>query len=159
MGITVWRIIAAAAALAFSLWMGLAMWALAPGYLSATVTGVWAAMLAAAPTRTGQNAMMRLLPAHPPNPAEQRALDDPVARMRQTGPPAARLGVRVVDMPGVAAAGSGRHNIVVTRDAVRELQAGRLPADQMTALLVSAAGQVVRGATRWDWPITVLTLP
>ena len=29
----------------------------------------------------------------------------------------------------------------------------------MTALLVSAAGQVVGGATRWEWPLTVLTLP
>lgn len=158
-GITVWRIIAATPALAFSLWVGLAMWALAPGYISATVTALWAVILAAAPTRTGQNALMWLLPARPPNPAEQRALDDPVARMRQTGPAAARLSVRVVGMPGVAAAGIGRHNVVVTRDAVRELQAGRLPADQMTALLVSAAGQVVRGATRLEWPLTVLTLP
>lgn len=38
MGITVWRIIAATPALAFSLWVGLAMWALAPGYVSATAT-------------------------------------------------------------------------------------------------------------------------
>ena len=159
MGITVWRIIAAIPALVFSLWVGLAMWALAPCYVSATVTAVWAVILAAAPTRTGQNALMRLLPGRAPNPAEQRALDDSIARIRQTGQAAARLGVRVVGMPGIAAAGSGRHNIVVTHDAVRELQAGRLPADQMTALLVSAAGQVVGGATCWEWPLTVLTLP
>lgn len=84
---------------------------------------------------------------------------DPIARMRQTGPAAARLGVRIVGMPGIAAAGSGRHNIVVTRNAVCALQAGRLPQDHMTALLVSAAGQAVRGATRLEWPLTVLTLP
>ena len=35
-----------------------------------------AVILAAAPTRTGQNALMRLLPGRAPNPAEQRALDD-----------------------------------------------------------------------------------
>ena len=159
MGITVWRVIAALPALAFSLWIWLLMWALAPGYVSAAVTAVWVATLAAAPTRAGQNALMWLLPARAPNAAEQRAMGDSIVRMRQIGSATARLGVRIVGMPGIAAAGSGRHNIVVTRDAVRALQAGRLPEDQMNALLVSAAGQVVRGATRWEWPLTVLTLP
>ncbi|MEA4944087.1 MULTISPECIES: hypothetical protein [Propionibacteriales] len=160
MGITVWRIIAATPALAFSLWMGLAMWALAPGYVSATVTALWAVMLVVAPTRAGQDALMRLLlPARAPNQVEEGALADSIAGMRQTGPAAAKLGVRVVGMPDVAAAGCGRHNVVVTRGAVLALQAGRLPADQMTALLVSAAGQVVGGATRLEWPLSVLTLP
>ena len=144
MGITVWRVIAALPALAFSLWIWLLMWALAPGYVSAAVTAVWVATLAAAPTRAGQNALMWLLPARAPNAAEQRAMGDSIVRMRQIEPATARLGVRVVGMPGIAAAGSGRYNIVVTRDAVRALQASRLPEDQMTALLVSAAGQVVR---------------
>ena len=159
MGITVWRVIAALPALAFSLWIWLLMWALAPGYVSAAVTAVWVAILVAAPTRAGQNALMWLLPARAPNAAEQRAMGDSIVRMRQIGSATARLGVRIVGMPGIAAAGSGRHNIVVTRDAVRALQAGRLPEDQMTALLVSAAGQVVRGVTRLEWPLTVLTLP
>lgn len=159
MGTTVWRVIAALPALAFSVWVLLVMWALAPGYISATATGVWAVMLAGAPTRTGQNALMWLLPARRPNSDEERAMADPIARMRQTGPAAARLGVRIVGMPGIAAAGSGRHNIVVTRNAVCALQAGRLPPDRMTAMLVSAAGQVIGGATRLEWPLTVLTLP
>lgn len=159
MGTTVWRVIAALPALAFSVWVWLVMWALAPGYISAPVTAMWAVMLAVATTRTGQNALMWLLPARKPNVDEERAMTDSIARMRQTGPAAAQLGVRIVRMPGIAAAGSGRHNIVVTRDAVCALQAGRLPPDHMTALLVSAAGQVIGGATRLEWPLTVLTLP
>lgn len=159
MGITIWRIIAAIPALVFSLWTWLAMWAFAPGYASATVTLIWAVVLAAAPTRAGQNALMWLIPARAPNPIEQPALADPIARMHQTAPATALLGVRIVAMPGIAAAGTGQHNIVITRDAVHALQAGRLPADQTTALLVSAAGQILRGATRAQWPLTVLTLP
>ena len=52
MGTTVWRVIAALPALAFSVWVLLVMWALAPGYISATATAMWAVMLAGAPTRS-----------------------------------------------------------------------------------------------------------
>ena len=30
---------------------------------------------------------------------------------------------------------------------------------QLIPVIDLMAGQVVRGATRWEWPITVLTLP
>ncbi len=159
MGITVWRIIAAIPAIGFSLWAWLATWALAPGHLSAAITVLWTAILAAAPTRTGQNALMWLIPAHPPSRAEQQTLAGPIARMRQTAPAATQLRVRVIGMPGIRAAGSGRHNIVVTHDTIRALQAGRITTDQMAALLVSAAGQVISGTTRLEWPLAVLTLP
>lgn len=159
MKVTAWRIIAAIPAIGFSLWAWLAMWTLAPGHLSAAITVLWSTALAASPTRAGQNTLMRLIPARTPNRAEQRTLAGPITRMRQTAPMSAKLGVRIVCMPGIGAAGSGRHNIVVTHDTIHALQTRQITTDQMAALLISAAGQVISGATRLEWPLAMLTLP
>lgn len=160
MRVSVGRVIAQTPAMLFSLWVWLVAGVLAPGYVSVPVTVVWAGLAAASLTRGGQSALMRLLlSARAPTVIEQATLADPIARMRHSGPDTGRLDVRIVGTPGVAAVGSGRHTVVITQDAVRAAQTGRVPSDQLTALLVSAAGQVVRGTTRGEWLITVLTLP
>lgn len=160
MRVSVGRVIAQTPAMLFSLWVWLVAGVLAPGYVSVPVTVVWACLAAASLTHGGQSALMRLLlSARAPTVIEQTTLADPITRMRQSGPDTSRLDVRIVATPGVAAVGSGRHTVVITQDAVRAAQTGRVPGDQLTALLVSAAGQIVRGTTRGEWLLTVLTLP
>lgn len=160
MRVSVGRVIAQTPAMLFSLWVWLVAGVLAPGYISVPVTVVWVGLAATSLTRDGQSALMRLLlSTRAPTVIEQTTLADPITRMRQSGPDTGRLDVRIVATPGVAAVGSGQHTVVVTQDAVRAAQTGRVPSDQLTALLVSAAGQIVRGTTRGEWLITVLTLP
>ena len=160
MRVSVGRVITQTPAMLFSLWVWLLTGVLAPAYVSVPVTVVWAGLAAASLTRGGQTALTRLLlSARPPTMVEQTTLADPITRMRRSGPDTGRLDVRIVATPGVAAVGSGRHTVVITQDAVRAAQTGRVPGDQLTALLVSAAGQIVRGTTRGEWLLTILTLP
>ncbi len=160
MRVSVGRVITQTPAMLFSLWVWLLTGVLAPAYVSVPVTVVWAGLAAASLTRGGQTALTRLLlSARPPTMVEQTTLADPITRMRHSGPNTHRLDVRVVETPGVAAIGSGRHTVIITRDAIRAAQTGRVSSHQLTALLVSAAGQIDRGTTRGQWLLTVLTLP
>lgn len=160
MRVSVGRVITQTPAMLFSLWLWLVTGVLAPGYVSVPVTVVWAGLAAASLTRGGQTALTRLLPsARPPTTIEQTTLADPITRMRHSGPTANRLDVRVVETPGVAAISSGRHTVIISRDAIRAAQTGPVSSRQLTALLMSAAGQIDRGTTRGQWLLTVLTLP
>jgi STE24 endopeptidase len=121
----------------------------------------WAAGAALLMTRIGERITVRAACRfHPPSPAQAAALQRPwAAALRMTGTAAGviELYVQTARVPNAYAAG-GR-SVAVTSRVVEDYQTGRLPEDQLVAVLVHELGHHATGAARPMLLVSFLATP
>jgi STE24 endopeptidase len=159
-GLALRRAVAAAPAVLGSLLL-LMLVSVALGHWAALPLLVWAAGAAVLMTRVGERMAVRTLCRfHRPSPVRAAALGPAWATaLRVTGTAAGdvQLYVQIARAPNAYAAG-GR-SVAVTSRAVEDYESGRLPEDQLVAVLVHELGHHATGATRTMLLVSWLTAP
>ena len=155
-----WRVVSQLPAVLASCGIVGAVTVLVPSRWGVVIALGWIALIGSARRPTVEHGLARLVgSARTLTELERVALAGPLTQLCAVhrGPPA--LQVLVIPGVGVDATGFGRGTVLVTQGLVDGLRHGGLDSAEVTALLMSAAGQIRSGITHCDGWLTAVTLP
>ena len=155
-----WRVVSQLPAVLASCGIVGAVTVLVPSPWGGVIAAGWIALIGMARRPTVEHGLARLIgSARSLTEPERAALAGPLTQLRAVNPDPPALQVLVIPGAWVDAAGFGRGTLLVTQALVDGLRHGQLDAAEVTALLMSAAGQIRSGITRLDGLLTAVTLP
>ena len=155
-----WRVVSQLSAVLASCGIVGAVTVLVPSRWGVVIALGWIALIGSARRPTVEHGLARLVgSARSLTELERVALAGPLTQLCAISPGPPAVQVLVVPGAGVDAAGFGRGTVLVTQALVDGLRHGQLDTAEVTALLMSAAGQIRSGATRLDGLLTAVTLP
>ena len=154
-----WRVVSQVPAVLVSCWIMGAVTVLVPSPWGVVIAAGWIVLIGVARRPAVEHGLARLVgSARLLTEGERAALAGPLTQLRAANPSHA-LQVLVVPGAGVDATGFGRGTLLVTQALVDGVRHGQLNTAEITALMMSAAGQIRSGITRLDGRLTALTLP
>lgn len=154
-----WRVVSQLPAVLASCGIVGALTVLVPSRWGGVIALGWIALIGMARRPTVEHGLARLIgSARSLTEPERVALASPLTQLCAVNPSPA-MQVLVIPGAGVDATGFGRGTVLVTQALVDGLRHGQLDAAEVTALMMSAAGQIRSGITRLDGQLTAVTLP